>query len=72
MGLKSVIATFVMCILFNIILPTGDVLSDLDLMRLALTFNLGDSLELEGCKSCYYKTINEVYRSKKKFEWQWM
>ena len=65
MGLGSVIATFVMCILFDIILPTGDVLSDLDLMRLTLTFNLGSSIELEGCKSCYYKTEKEVYHPKK-------
>ena len=61
MGVGPVIATFVMCFLFNIILPTGDVGSDLNLMYLALTFDLGDSLELEGCKSCYYKTENEVY-----------
>ena len=30
-------------------------------MYRALTFDLGTSLELEGCKSCYHKTINEVY-----------
>ena len=65
MGVGSVIATFVMCILFNIILPTGDVGSDLNLMYLALTFDLGDSTVLEGCKSCYYKTENEVYHPKK-------
>ena len=64
MGVGSVIATFVMCILFNIILPTGDVGSDLNLMYLALTFNLGDTLELAGCKSCYHKTENDVYYPK--------
>ena len=64
MGVGSVVATFVMCTLFNIILPTGDVVSDLDLMYLALTFKLGDSIQLEGCKSCYYKTENEIYRPK--------
>ena len=65
MGVGSVIATFVMCILFNIILPTGDVGSDIKLMYSALTFDLGDSSELEGCKSCYYKTDNELYHPKK-------
>ena len=54
-----------MIILFNIILPTGDVWSDLNLMYLTLTFNLGDTIELEGCKSCYYKTQKEVYHPEK-------
>ena len=61
MGIASVITTFIMCILFNIFLPTGDVGSDINLMYQALTFNLGDSIELLGCKSCYHKTENEVY-----------
>ena len=61
MGVGSVVATFVMCILFNILLPTGDVGSDINLMYLALTFDLGDTVELEGCKSCYFKTEKEVY-----------
>ena len=65
MILVSVIITFVMCVLFNIILPTGDVGSDLNLMYQTITFNLGGSLELEGCKSCYYKTNKEVYNPKK-------
>ena len=65
MGLACVVSTFVMCILFNIILPTGDVQSDLRLMYQALTFDLGDSLELEGCKSCYYKTEKEVFYPKR-------
>ena len=30
-------------------------------MYRSLTFDLGASLELEGCKSCYHKTKNEVY-----------
>ena len=53
--------TFLTCILFNVLLPSGDIGSDLDLMYRALTFDLGTSLELEGCKSCYHKTKNEVY-----------
>ena len=65
MSPKSGIGTFVMCILFNIILPTGDVSSDLNLMYQTLTFNLGGSLELAGCKSCYHKTEQDIYYSEK-------
>ena len=61
MSLVSVVNTFVMCILFNIILPSGDVGSDIKLMHQALTFDLGDSLLLEGCMMCYHKTEKEVY-----------
>ena len=63
MGVGSVIVTFVMCILFNVLLPSGDIGSDLKLMYLALTFNLGDSLVLEGCKLCYNKNQEDVYGS---------
>ena len=52
MGVGSVITTFIMCILFNIILPTGDVWSDLNLMYLTLTFNLGD---------CYLDSLHIMY-----------
>ena len=65
MSLFCVVSTFVMCILFNIILPSGDVGSDLNLMYQTLNFDLGDSLELEGCKSCYHKTEKDVYYSEK-------
>ena len=61
MSVVSVVSTFVLCILFNIILPTGDINSDLYLMYQTLTFNLGESLELEGCKSCFHKTEKDVY-----------
>ena len=61
MSLGSVVITIVMCVLFNIILPTGDVKSDLYLKYQTLTFNLGETLELEGCKSCFHKNENEVY-----------
>ena len=61
MGLGSVIATFVMCIIFNILLPSGDQFSDINLMYKTMTFDLGNSIELEGCKSCYHKTEKEVY-----------
>ena len=65
MGVGSVISTFVMCILFNILLPTGDIGSDLNLMHQTLSFNLGDSIELEGCKSCYFKLESDMYNPKK-------
>ena len=65
MSLGSVISTLLICFFFNIILPTGDVGSDLNLIYQAWTFNLGDSLELEGCKSCYLKTDKEVYYQEK-------
>ena len=65
MGVVSVVSTFVMCILFNIFLPTGDVGSDVNLMFQALTFNLGESIELSGCRTCYHKSENQVYYSEK-------
>ena len=65
MGLGSVISTFVMCILFNIILPSGDVGSDINLMYQTLNLDLGDFLELEACKSCYHKTEQDVYYSER-------
>ena len=68
MGFTSVIVIFVTCILFDIILPTMDVGTDLDLMAKTVTFNLGDSLELEGCKSCYRKNEKEVYYLEKRLE----
>ena len=68
MGLTSVIAIFATCILFNVIIPTMDVGTDLDLTVQTLTFNLGDSLELEGCKSCYHKNETEVYYPEKNLD----
>ena len=68
MGFTSVIVTFVTCILFNIFIPTMDVGTDLDLMTQTLTFNLGESLELEGCKSCYHKNEKEVYYPEMRLE----
>ena len=64
MGVKSVIATFSLCILFNVILPSGDQGSDMYLLYNVLTFQLGVSLELSGCRSCYTKTESEIYYPK--------
>ena len=65
MGLTSVVSIFATCILFNIILPTSDVGTDLDLMYQTVSFNMGDSLELDGCKFCYRKTEKDVYHPTK-------
>ena len=64
MGIASILATFTTSIIFNVIMPTGDTGSDLSLMINTITFNLGDSLELEACKSCYNRRESEVYDSK--------
>ena len=67
MGFGSVVATFFTCILFNMILPSGDIGSDVYLMFNTLTFNLGSGLKLIGCKLCYFKTHNDVYYDEEKF-----
>ena len=63
MGFTTVITTFIMSILFNVFLPTGDIGSDLNLMHQTLNYDLGESIELQGCKACYHKTEIEVYYS---------
>ena len=64
MAFAFVIVIFAMSILFNVFLPSGDVYSDFGLMINILTFNIGDSLELASCRSCYGKTEDEVYKLK--------
>ena len=61
MGVASVVASILMCFFFNMILPSGDVYSDVYLLINVLTFNLGDSIELSGCKVCYGVTEEELY-----------
>lgn len=61
MGILSVIITLFMSVVFNICLPTGDIGSDINLMHKTLNYDLGESLELEGCKACHHKTEKEVY-----------
>ena len=61
MGAATIAASFLMCIVFNMILPSGDVYSDVALMTNTLTFKLGDSLELAGCKVCHGITEDELY-----------
>ena len=64
MGNVTVIVSFVVCILFNIFLHSLDVYSDIDLSKKALTFNLGDSLVLAGCRVCYGKEEKDVFSYK--------
>ena len=68
MGLTSVVSIFATCFLFNIILPTTDVGTDLDLMYQTVNFNVADSLELDGCKFCYHKNEKDVYYPTKDIE----
>ena len=61
MSLFTVIRIFVLTIFFNIILPTGDVYSDILLMSQTRTFQNTDSLEMVGCRACFGKTEKDLY-----------
>ena len=65
MGVASVIVSFAVCIFFNVGLNTFDVYSDITLAYNTLTFNLGDSLLLSGCKVCMGKADKDVVSVKK-------
>ena len=56
----SILVVFVTSILFNVILPTGDVYSDVGLMVNTLGFDLGTTLELLGCRICYGKNEDDL------------
>ena len=60
-----VVVIFCMTILFGIIAPSGDVLWDFRLLFDTITFNLGASYELAGCRACYGLSEDEVYLPKK-------
>ena len=60
----SLLVLFVSSILFNVILPTGDVYSDVGLMVKTLRFDLGDTIELSGCRSCYGKDEGDLILEK--------
>ena len=66
MALFNVIRIFVLSVLFNMILPTGDIYSDIMLIYESLTFSNIDSLELSGCRACYHKTDRDLLPSRKK------
>ena len=64
MGVASVIVSFAVCIFFNVGLKSFDVYSDIILAYNTLTFNLGDSLLLSGCKVCFGKEDKDVFSLK--------
>ena len=61
MGKLAVVSMFAQTILFSILGPSGDIYSDVGLMVNTLTFNLGESLLLSGCRACYKRNEDEVY-----------
>ena len=64
MGLATVIVSFVVCLSLNVGLNSFDVYSDITLSINTLTFNLGDSLLISGCKLCSGKEDKEVFTVK--------
>ena len=60
-----IIATFIMCIFFNVFLNSFDHYSDVTLAYETLNFDLGDSLLLSGCRVCHGKTASDIYSVKK-------
>ena len=64
MGVATVIVSFVVCIFFNIFLNSFDVYSDIGLSLNTLTFNLGNSILLSGCRVCHGKDNQEVFKVK--------
>ena len=61
MALRTVILSFVISIVFRIFLNTFDVYSDIALSTNTLTFNLGDSVLLSGCKVCHRREDKEIF-----------
>ena len=64
MGLATILASFAACLFFNVFLKSFDVYSDIALAVNTLTFNVGESLLLRGCKVCYGKDEEEVFSVK--------
>ena len=65
MTLLVVIRSFVLTIFFNMILPSGDVYSDVALMIQTWKFKNIESLELSGCIACYGKDEQDLMPSRK-------
>ena len=65
MELLTVVRIFVLAIFFNIILPTGDVYSDIILMIKTWNFRNAESIELIGCRACYGKTEEDLFSTQK-------
>ena len=64
MGVASVIVSFAVCIFFNVGLKSFDVYSDIILTYNTLTFHLGDSILLSGCKVCMGREDKDVFSQK--------
>ena len=64
MGFFTIIRIYVLAISFNLILPTGDIYSDIGLMVQTIKFQNSDSREMLGCRACYGKEEAEVERFK--------
>ena len=60
----KLIASFVMCILFNILLNSFDHYSDVTLAYESMNFDLGNSLLLSGCRVCHGKSASDIYNVK--------
>ena len=61
MSLRTVLVSFVACIFFNILLNSFDVYSDIALAVNTLTFDLGESILMSGCRVCHGKTNKDVF-----------
>ena len=59
-----VVASFMACILFNVILNSFDHYTDVSLAYETLNFDLGNSLLLSGCRVCHGKTASDIYSVK--------
>ena len=65
MALLTVIRIFVLTIIVNMILPSGDVYSDIAMMYETWTFRNTESLESVGCRACYSKKVEDLAPSTK-------
>ena len=61
MGFASIVVTFVLCLFLNVFINSWDVYSDIALSYNTLTFNLGDSILLTGCRVCHGKEDKEIF-----------
>ena len=60
MALFTIIRIFIVAILFNLMLPSGDVYSDLALLVETVKFRNSDSYEMLGCRACYGKEESDL------------
>ena len=65
MALMTILRIFSLTIFFNMILPSGDVYSDIALMIQTWTFQNIESKELMGCRACYGKDEQDIVPSQK-------